>query len=480
MTVDVSPESSTPPGPALDVPSGQLSAFLRDPLNFLEIMAVEYARPNCDVARFRLGPEDVYFATGLDSIRQVWTAHPNTYRQGPAIEAVGSALMGQGLLTSQGEEHLRQRRMLKPIFQLHQVVPHAAVMVEEIVRLDATWTAAATDTPQGPTIRLDLARELAELSLRIVLRSLFGTDLDDAQITHLADAFQSAINWVIDQTGHPHIALAAKYQQVRTVRRFCEARAEIDRVVWELIGRREAEVAAGAAPRTDLLGLLLQARDVDGDGSAVTPVEVRDQIVTFVFTGHESTARVLSWSWFLLAQHPDVQVDLAAELDGVLGIGRARRAPAAGDLEALPLTDAVVCEAIRLYPPFPIWMRRRTTEPYSLAGYPIPSNAILLVSPWVTHRDGRFWPSPTEFRPAERWTTAERAERSRFAYFPFGAGPRQCIGTDFAMLEARLTLALLAGRWRVEFAPGSPPPVPEVRVTLRPRGGLPAVLTLRR
>lgn len=479
MAVDLS-TSAAPPGPSSSVPSGQLSAFLGEPLSFLETVAAEYARPARDVARFHLGPEEVYFFTGLDSIRQVLTAHPRTYRQGPFIEAIGPALMGQGLLTSEGDEHRRQRRMLQPLFQPQNLGHHAAVMAEEIARLDATWTAAAIASPEGQTIRPDLARELTELSLRIVLRSLFGTDLDAARTTHLADAFRYALDWLIDQKGQPIVALGAQYRQVPTVRRFYEARTEIDRMVQELIGRRESEVAAGAPPRNDLLGFLLQARDVEGDGSAVSPREVRDQIVTFVFTGHESTAKALSWIWILLARHPEVQADLTAELDAVLGVAEGRRAPTASDLETLPLTDAVLSEAMRLYPPVPFWMRRRTPEPFEVAGYPVPSTALLLVAPWVTHRDERFWPDPNEFRPAERWTPEEREARSRYAFFPFGAGARQCIGADFAMLEGRLTLALLAGRWRVDLAPGQPPPVPEVRVTLRPRGGLRAILTLRR
>ncbi|MDQ6925167.1 MAG: cytochrome P450, partial [Candidatus Eremiobacteraeota bacterium] len=266
--------------------------------------------------------------------------------------------------------------------------------------------------------------------------------------------------------------------------RFRRARTRLDRIVFGMIAERRAAAARGEpTDRGDLLSMLLAARD-DEDGSAtpnaaLSDTELRDEAMTIFLAGHETTASALSWTWYLLGQHPDVAARLHAELDTVLGAGDTgpRRAPGMDDLAALPYTRAVITESMRLFPPA-YAIGRMCVERTTVGGYAIEPGWGVLTSPWLAHHDARWWPEPDRFRP-ERWLDPnEAANRPRFAYFPFGGGTRICIGEQFAWTEATLVLATLASRWSVALTPGRVPR-PRGSVTLRPIGGVWATLRPR-
>jgi len=247
---------------------------------------------------------------------------------------------------------------------------------------------------------------------------------------------------------------------IGSMRRARLARQRLDAIVYGLIAERRT----GAHDRGDLLSMLLLAQDED-DGSTMTDQQVHDEAMTILLAGHETTANALSWTWYLLSQAPEVEAMLRAELDQALG----DRLPTLADLPALPFTERVVTEAMRLYPP--AWLiGRRAIEPYQIGGYLAPARTIFLMSPWVTHRDPRFFKEPDRFDPA-RWTPAFKAALPKFAYFPFGGGPRQCIGESFAWMELVLVVATIAQGWRLRLAPGHPV-VPSPLVTLRTKHGM--------
>jgi cytochrome P450 len=255
------------------------------------------------------------------------------------------------------------------------------------------------------------------------------------------------------------------------VRRFNRARARLDGVVYRIIDERRR----GGEDRGDLLSMLLLAEDEEGDRQGMSNEQVRDEAMTLFLAGHETTANLLAWTWYLLARNPEAERRLHAEIDAVLEDGRA---PTVDDLPRLRYAEMVVSEVMRLYPP--AWaVGRRAVADHEAGGYHVPAGSLILVSQYVAHRDPRFWPDPERFDP-ERWTPEARGQRPQFAYFPFGGGPRRCVGEAFAWMEATLILATLAARGRMRLAPGRTAET-SPRITLRPgRGGVPVILERRR
>jgi cytochrome P450 len=304
---------------------------------------------------------------------------------------------------------------------------------------------------------------MMNVTLRIVLRSLFGTHL--AQHMQIIEPALEAI--MASSAGYNSIAFFLRIPTPARKRHFL-AVDKLNEVVYGLIARgreklRSAETGAQAGGAKDLLTLLLTARD--DDGNSMSDQQLRDEVITLLLAGHETTALNLSWSWYLLAKHPEVEAKLHAELDAVL----ASRVPTAADLPKLQYTDRVIRETLRLYPP--AWrIFRRTVEPLTLGDYTLPPGTNIVMSQWVTHRDPRWFPEPDRFRP-DRWNEESAAKLPRFAYFPFGGGPRVCIGAGFAMMEATLLLAAIAQKYRMHLAPNQRVE-PLASITLRPKNGI--------
>jgi cytochrome P450 len=448
--------SSIPPGPSSVVPFRLLMAFRRDPLSFLLNTARRYG----DVARYHLGSQEIFLLSHPDFVRDVLVTHARNGIKGRVLQR-SKLVLGEGLLTSEGDHHLRQRRLTQPAFHRQRLNGYGAVMVEEATRARSQWQAGQS---------LDFHAEMMRLTLSIVARTLFHTNVQ-------ADANEvaAALSTFMKMFGLVFLPFSEYLEMlpVGPIRRLHQARQRLDRIVYRMIRERRAG-SGDAAPddRGDLLSMLLQAQDLEGDGGGMSDQQVRDECVTLILAGHETTANALTWTWYLLAQHPDVEQRLHAELDAALH----GASPSVDDLPRLPYTEMVLAESMRLYPP--AWgIARKVVEPFSVGGYRIPKGALVLMSQWVLHHDPRYFPEPSEFNP-ERWTPQARAARPKFCYFPFGAGPRQCIGEGFAWMEGILLIATIAQQWRIRLAPGQKIELQPV-ITLRPRHGVRMLLERR-
>ncbi len=417
----------------------------RDPLAFLTRIAREYG----DVARFRLGPGELHLLSRPDDIRDLLVTNAAAFHKGRGLERA-KRLLGEGLLTSEDPVHLRQRRMIQPAFHHERIASYGAVMVEHAERLAGRWRDGETR---------DVSLEMTRLTMAIVGRTLFDADVE-SEADEIGEALTTAVGLFGRTLTMPFFEILDRLPLPGN-RRFERAKARIDATIARLIAERRR----GPGGRSDLLSLLVGASDPERDGARMTDAQVRDEAVTLFLAGHETTSNALAWTWYLLSQNPAVESRLHAELAAVLG----DRPPDAGDLPKLAYTEMVLAESMRLYPPAWIIGRRALSE-YSVAGYTIPTRSIVVASQWVTHRDPRWFPEPERFDP-ERFRPEAKASRPKFSYFPFGGGPRVCIGEGFAWMEGVLLLATLARRWRLRLAPGQEI-VPAPSITLRPRNGL--------
>ena len=456
---DVSrPPDGAPPGPRARFPGQFLLAMGRDPLGFL----AELQREHGDVARFRMAGREFVLLSDPDAVREVLVTDQRSYGRGYRYRTL-KLLLGEGLLTSEGEFHLRQRRLAQPAFHRDRIARYAEAMGAAAERWDVRWQARAGDaTP------VDMADEMAKLALTIVSETLFGAD-----VKREADAVSHALDVALHSATPAFAALGrwALHLPIPAARRFRRARADLDAVIYRLIAERRAS----GTDHGDLLSMLLLATDAeDGDGRTVrmTDRQLRVEAMTLFLAGHETTANLLAWTWYLLALHPEIaerlRDSLAAALDG--------RTPAMDDVPRLGYARQVLSEALRLYPP--AWaLGRIAIERRTFGGYTVPAGAGVLLSPYLVQRDARWWPEPKRFDP-ERWAPGAGAERHKFAFFPFGAGTRICIGEQFAWTEALIVLATLAPRWAPTLAPGARVE-PEPIITLRPRHGIPMRLHRR-
>jgi cytochrome P450 len=432
-----------PPGPRTLIPGASLFALRRRPLQTL----TELARQHGPVARLGGLGIDVFLLSDPDGIRDVCVTHAKSFVKGRGLQ-VARRLLGEGLVTSEGAFHLRQRRLSQPAFHRDRLVGYGAVMSRLAQQARAGW--------RDGEVR-DAAAEMNKLTLAIVSETLFGSQVDPAESDQIREAINQAIE-LFNLELMPIIDLLDDLP-IGPVVRFKKARQHLDEVLLRMI---EARRRSGE-DKGDLLSMLLLAQDTEGDGTGMSDAQLRDEAMTLFLAGHETTANALAWTWHLLAQSPEVEARLHAEVDA-LG-----RPPALDDLEQLPYTRRVLSESMRLYPP--AWtLGRKVLVDYPVLGYTIPAGSIVLMSQWVMHRDPRFWTHPDRFDP-ERFLPEASAQRPRFAYFPFSAGPRQCIGENFAWAEGILCLAAIAQHWSLR--PASTAEVkPEPRITLRPKGGL--------
>jgi cytochrome P450 len=441
------------PGPASRYPGELLLTLARDTLSVVRRMAA-----HGDVSQFAVGPQRVFLATHPDLIRDVLVTHQRGFAKGRALERA-KMLLGEGLLTSQGDFHLRQRRLAQPAFHRERVAAYAAAMVDCSARRAARWQDG---------VELDVAEEMMALTLAIVGRTLFDADVE-REAPEIGQALTDALESV--RIAVLPLSELLQYLPVPVTLRFNRAKRRLDETIYRIIAERRAEIARGAsADRGDLLSMLLMAQDAPehatgaGDDGRMSDLQLRDEAMTIFLAGHETTANALTWTLYLLSQHPDVEARLHAEVDAL-----GRRPPGAADLAALPFTRMVLAESMRLFPPAYV-IGRRALEDYSLGGYHVPARSLVLVSQYVTHRDPRWWPEPERFDP-ERFTPERSADRPKFAYFPFGAGTRVCIGEQFAWMEGTLALATIAQRWRLRLAADQVIDTKAV-ITLRPKFGM--------
>ena len=385
-----------------------------------------------------------------DLIEQVLVVQQHKFHKSALSKVATGRLLGNGLLNSEGDFWRRQRRLAQPAFQKTRVNEYAATMVEHALAFTARW--------RDGEIR-DIADEMSRLTCGIAVKTLFGIDLG-AEADRVGENLTNLMRFQIHRIRSP-LRIPENFPTPAN-RRANAAFEYLDSLVYRIIEERRVRGAGG----NDLLSRLISA--MDEDGTQMTPRQLRDETMTLFLAGHETTALTLSWTWYLLAQNPAAEAHVHEELARVFA-GRAARPLEAKDAESLPYLDAVIRESLRLYPPAYI-VARVAIEPFELGGYSFPVGTTILMSQWVMHRDPRYFSEPLAFRP-ERWLDGLAADLPAHAYFPFGGGPRRCIGQGFALMEAALVAATLAQRFRFELEPGQTI-VPEPLVTLRPRGGI--------
>lgn len=438
-----------PPGPRSHFPGGQRFAFRRDPLSFLINLAREYG----DLAHFRLGRQHAFLLNHPDYVKDVLITHQDYFLKARA--PLTKRLLGGGLLTSEGDFHRRQRRLSQPAFHRQRIAAYGTVMVEYGARLRARWQDGET---------LDIAHEMMRLTLAIVGKTLFGTDVE-AEADEIGAAL-TEIRKLFEMPVLPYSNLLEKIPLPAT-HRFQKARDRLDAIIYRIIDeRRRSGVDHG-----DLISMLLLAQEEDG--SRMTNEQVRDETMTLFLAGHETTADALAWAWYLLSQYPEIEAKLHHELDTIL----AGRLPSVEDTAHLHYTERVLTEVMRMYPP--AWrIGRWIGKDYEVGGYVIPAGSLVLLSQYVMHHDERYFPEPFRFDP-ERWLPEARAARPQFSYFPFGGGPRRCIGEGFALTAGVLLIATLAAAWRMSLNTKSPVAV-EPLLTLRPKSAMRMTLERRR
>lgn len=432
----------TPPGPRNLIPGANLRALQYDSLRFLENAARRYG----DSVHFRIGPRRIYFFSHPDLVRDVLVTKNASFAKGMVLQRT-KVVLGEGLLTSEPPLHRRQRRLAQPAFHRERINRYAEVMIERAAKMRETWRDGET---------LDIAHEMMRLTLSVVAKTLFDADVDDE-----ADTIGGALTELMEMFPllvHPFSDILRKLPLPR-VKRFERALARLDEVIFAIIEERRRS----NEDRGDLLSMLLLAQDEEGSGG-MSDRQVRDEAMTLFLAGHETTANALAWTWYQLAANPDAEAALHRELATVLG----DRLPTPADYARLTTTEMILAESMRLYPP--AWgIGRLSIEDTEIGGWPVPKNALVLVSQWVTHRDARFWPEPERF-DYTRFTPEAKASRPKFAYYPFGGGPRICIGEGFAWMEGVMMLATIAQKWRFERT--SEHVRPQAYITLRPKGGL--------
>jgi cytochrome P450 len=406
-----------------------------------------------DVVRLRAIPSVYwYLVTHPHDVEQVLQTNQRNYRKPDVFNNPVGLLAGRGLLTSEGDCWRHQRRLAQPAFHRQRLAALATLMTEAAESTAERWSQYAES---GASV--DVAAEMMRLTLKIVSRALFSTDISD-KADRVGPAVRVASEHVNYRMSHP-LALPERIPTRRN-RRFFKAKRTLDEMVFGIINERRRT----GEDRGDLLSMLLLTRDEE-TGEGMSDRQLRDEVITLLLAGHETIAAALSWTWYLLSLHPDVERKLHAELGLVLG----GRTPTLDDLPHLSYATMVFEESMRLCPP--AWGQpRQALGDDRIGGYHIPAGAIISLCQWVTHRHPDFWENPEQFDP-ERFTPERWANRPRFAYFPFGGGARQCIGNHFAMLEAQLILATLAQRFRLDLVPRHPVE-PDPTFTLRPRYGV--------
>jgi cytochrome P450 len=436
-------QAITPPGPRGLPVLGSLLDMWRDPPQLLLESSLRYG----DVFHFKLGPQPFFFASHPEAIKHMLQDNHRQYIHWPRVHETARPILGHGLLTSEGETWRRHHNLLQPAFHRKRLGGLVSTMAEATAEIIARWDHSAESHQP-----IEVHAEMSQLTLAIVTRALYGQDAGDQ-----AELVGRSLAQTIRHTAH-ELMLPFKLPEIFN-RRFLQTVAALDRIVYGIIENRQRH----PKEHNDLLAMLMEAREDEASGGqGLSAQELRDEVMTLLVTGHETTTNALTWMCHLLTQNQAVERELHAEARQVLG----GRAPTFEDLSNLPYAFKVVQEGLRLYPTGWLLCRCALADD-ELGGWTIPAGSIILFSPYVTHRLPAHWPNPEVFDP-ERFSEGQTAQRSRYTYFPFGGGPRQCIGNNFALMEAQVVIAMLAQRYRLEPLPGQTID-PRPTMDMRPR-----------
>jgi cytochrome P450 len=431
-----------PPGPKKRLYATSLVSMRRSALDFLENVVANHG----DVARFFIWSQPAWILNRPELIQEVLVGQASKFHKGRVLKRA-RIFLGDSLLTNEGEIHRRQRRLVQPAFHRARLAGYAETMVASARQVCESWVDGS---------ELEVSSSMHRLTLAIVGRTLFRTDVEQE-----AQVIRDALGMLSENFGRMMWPLADVILKLPLPfsRRVKRARTTLDDLVYRLIRERRAS----GQDAGDLLSMLAFAEDGDHPGERLSDQEVRDQAMTLLIAGHETTANALAWTWALVAQSPAVEAQLHEEIERVLQ----GRLPGFGDVHALPFTEKIIKESMRLYPP--AWsIGRSPPAAVRIGGYDIPAGALVLTSPWLMHRNPRFYPEPAVFNPS-RWTEEFEAALPKFAYFPFGGGPRICVGEGFAWTELILVVATIAQQWRLRAIPGVVPlPLPRITLGLQP------------
>lgn len=431
---------------------GNMIGYATDPLGYLTRCSREYG----DVVRLRFPGTLAYLITHPDHIEQILVKNNRNFIKDKYTREELSVL-GSGLLISEGDFWRRQRRLAQPAFHRRRIEAYGETMVSFTERMLEGW--------RDGEVR-DVHREMMRLTLEIVAKTLLDADIA-GEAEDVGEAMGEIMDYFSDQGSGSFLRLLPERFPTPGNVRYRRAVRRLDGIIYSIIEERRRS----GADTGDLLSMLLHAEDEHGN--RMDPQQLRDEVMTVVLAGHETTAIALSWTFYLLGENPEAETKLLAELEEVLD----GRTPTVGDLPRLRYADAVIKESMRLYPP--AWaIGREALGECEIGGYRVPTKTQMFISQYVTHRDSRFFDDPEIFDPS-RWLDGRTQSLPHYAYFPFGGGPRLCIGSNFARMEAVLLLAAIAREFRLEPVPGEIP-VPQPSITLRPRGGIRMKLSKRR
>jgi cytochrome P450 len=452
------------------MPGKLLRQFIHDPINTLSDIAREYG----DISYFRLGREYVYLINNPYHIEKVLIYDHRNFKKGKRLQTA-KAVLGEGLVTSEGEFHNRQRRLIQPIFHPKQIITYSNTMTYYATRVRDGWN-------DGDTV--DISEEMMRLTLGIICKSVLNYDIEaEAQevgkalttVRKYSKRLQSPIGHVLD-----------KIPVLPAVRGARKAKKELDSLMYQMIADRRRQEQGnnnGKSSDNDLLSRLMQAHDPDTPNNIRTlsnnneekmpDRQVRDEVMTIFIAGHETTANALTWTFYLLSQNQDVETKLHDEINSVLGDSRDNniesRIPSADDIPKLQYTEKVLRESMRLYPP--VWtIGRHVEDDYPIGEYTIPAGSSILMSQYVMHHNPRYYEEPERFNP-DRWTEEFKTHLPRFCYFPFGGGIRGCIGEPFAWMEGVLIIATIAQKWTMRLLPSQRIKL-DPAITLRPKYGM--------
>jgi cytochrome P450 len=433
-----------PPGPRPAYPLAHLFSYQRDSIGFLKKLAAEYG----DIAHFSIGPISIVLLNHPDLIREVLTVRHRSFVKGRPLQ-MAKAVLGDGLLTSEGEHHKRQSRIMQPAFHRNMIESYTAAMTRCAARMMEVWE-------DGKVV--DMKEEMTHMSISVAGATLFGADLE-AEAPQINRDLE-AVTDLFGRISLPFSELLLRLPLPGTLR-FKRAKAGIDRVVSRMIAdRRRSKEDNG-----DLMSLLLRAQTENKEGPGMSDKQLHDEVVTLLLTAFDTTSTALTWTWYLLSQHPDAEAELRAEADRVLQ----GRMPTAADIDQLRFARMVFGESLRLFPPSYL-IPRQTVEDFQVGDYLLPPGTIVLLSPYLIQRDPRFHPEPDKFNP-HAWESHIHGINAKYEYFPFSRGPRACIGEPFAWLMGVSVLSSVIQHWHVEKANDQPLELLP-RINLQPRNGM--------
>lgn len=440
-----------PPGPKTRWPLANMGVFKNGFLEFLMEMRENYG----DVCQFKIATRKMALVCDPDVVRDILVTNNKNFTKSRGLRVMGRFLLGNGLLTNEGESHRKQRRLIQPAFTKQRIDQYAEDMIACTLKSMSKWEDGAT---------IDMDDEMMQTALAIAARTMFGAEVD-GEAEEISNAMSEAMS-VFEMLADPLMPIKQNLPLPRN-RRIAKARERIDATIFRMIADRRAE----GRHRGDFLDILLSARDED-DKTGMTDRQVRDEAITLFLAGHETTANAMTWAWHLLSTHEDVQEKMCAEVTRVCG----GRPPNADDVPQLQYTRQVFAESMRLYPPAHSF-GRLPIEDYDTGHGVLTAGTTIILSPYVMHRHPKYWPNAEQFLP-DRWLPEEIEKRPKTAYIPFGGGPRVCIGEPFAWVEGILVLAAIAREWKVAPCPGHKVEH-QALVTLRPRYGM-RLITQRR